>query len=97
MRGPGSTSNLLAGNTAVAGDNGLLAICYNPATDDPADPGPSNDVVRDNVLDGFPTGISASEGSSMNRFGGNVIYYHDEAYVDLNGSNLFLDNETMQL
>ena len=97
VRGGGSMDNTIQGNRAVAGDNGLLAICYNPADGTTSTAGPSRDLVRHNFLSGFGTGIQASEGSANNRFKGNRIYYLVDDYEDLNGSNAFVNNVTMQL
>ncbi len=97
VRGGGSTRNQLMGNLAQASENGLLGVCYNPAPDTPDPAGPSLDRVSNNVLIGFGTGIQASVGSAENRFASNVIYYLEDDYEDLNGSNVFVGNRTMQL
>lgn len=97
VRGPGSMNNYLIGNSATAGEFGLLGICYNPAPDSPDPEGPSNDRVQGNLLNGFGVGIQVSEGSANNRFVENAIYYLDSAWEDANGSNTFLRNLTVQL
>lgn len=96
VRGPRSHGNRIARNRVVAGRNGLLAICYNPAPGgDPA--GPRDDRVRRNQLIGFDTGISASAESARNVFERNWILYQTSAYEDLNGTNVFRDNRTRRI
>ncbi|MDX1419423.1 MAG: hypothetical protein R3181_05600 [Rubricoccaceae bacterium] len=97
VRGPGSMSNYLIGNSATAGAFGLLGICYNPAPDTTDPEGPSGDRVQGNLLNGFGVGIQVSEGSANNLFVENAIYYLDAAWEDANGSNTFLRNLTFQL
>jgi nitrous oxidase accessory protein NosD len=96
VRGGGSVGNRVRWNDAVAGANGLLGICYNPAPNAGPD-GPSGDEVRHNTLSRFGTGIQASAGSAKNRFVANVIRYFSSPYEDLNGSNEFLRNRTEQV
>lgn len=96
VRGGGSFENRILHNTARAGDNGLLAICYNPAPGgDPT--GPDSDYVRGNNLVRFGVGVSASAGSTNNVFVRNRIRYFSDDYVDLNGSNVFENNNTRQI
>jgi hypothetical protein len=96
VRGGGSYRNRIQHNSAVGGDHGLLGICYNPTMGEgPA--GPTNDDVRHNLLDRFGTGIQTSEGSANNRFSSNTIRYFNLAWQDLNGTNDFLHNDTMQI
>ena len=96
VRGAGSHDNAIRFNRVDAGDHGLLGICYNPAPGvDPA--GPQYDRVTRNVLMRFGTGISASAQSADNLFSRNEIAYFDAAYRDLNGSNLFVGNNTVKL
>jgi hypothetical protein len=96
VRGNGSRHNRIAGNDAVAGDNGLLAVCYNPAEGE-GEAGPRHDVVRRNRLSRFNIGIRTSDESSHNRFVMNLIEYFEAPWVDLNGTNEFIDNKTIQL
>ncbi len=96
VRGAQSYENRIQQNTASAGLNGLLGICYNPASGEgPA--GPQRDQVMQNTLDGFPTGIQASDESTNNRFVANIIRFTAAAYEDRNGSNRFVGNQTTDL
>ncbi|MGH1364176.1 MAG: hypothetical protein ACRBF0_11500 [Calditrichia bacterium] len=96
VRGGNSFENRILNNTARAGDNGLLAICYNPAPGgDPA--GPHDDVVRGNNLVRFGVGISASAESTNNYFVRNRIRFFNDDYVDANGSNVFENNNSRQI
>lgn len=96
VRGGDSHGNRIAENEVVGGEHGLLAICYNPAPGgDPA--GPHNDQVSRNRLDRFGTGISASAQSTENAFTRNRIRYFTSAWVDRNGTNLFVNNRTEQI
>jgi hypothetical protein len=96
VRGAGSHDNVIRFNHVMAGDHGLLGICYNPAPDG-GPSGPQHDRVSRNVLQRFGTGISASAQSVMNTFARNEIAYFDGAYRDLNGTNVFANNSTQQL
>lgn len=96
VRGPGSYQNLLRRNTVVAGEHGLLGICYNPAPGGGPE-GPQNDLVERNRLSRFGTGIQTSAGSERNVFRRNLIEYFVSPYEDLNGTNVFRDNVTEQL
>ncbi len=96
VRGAGSYGNRIARNEVTGGQNGLLGICYNPAAGaGPA--GPTHDDVRKNSLIRFGKGIQTSEGSAYNRFAANTIYYFVVAWEDLNGTNEFPHNDTMQV
>lgn len=96
VRGGESYRNQLARNHVLGGQNGLLAICYNPASG--AGPvGPREDRVSFNVLSRFGTGVSASAESAENTFAHNWIRYFDAPYEDLNGTNEFRRNHTQQL
>lgn len=96
VRGAGSYSNHVFRNEIVAAANGLLAICYNPASG-MGPSGPHEDLVSSNLLARFRTGIQASAGSAENRFTDNFIRYFDSAYEDFNGTNEFERNRTEQL
>jgi parallel beta-helix repeat protein len=96
VRGAGSHGNHIRHNVVVGGDHGLLAICYNPAPgSDPA--GPREDIVEQNFLARFGTGIAASSQSERNVFARNVIRYFVSAWTDLNGTNVFRDNRAVQI
>lgn len=96
VRGGGSESNRLRWNEVTGGTHGLLGICYNPAPNADA-AGPSGDFVHGNALRRFGKGIQASAGSAKNRFVGNVIEYFAAAYEDLNGTNVFERNRSVQV
>ncbi len=96
VRGGGSFENRIAWNSVVGGDNGLLGICYNPAMGE-GSAGPQRDVVQANFLCGFGGGIQTSAESVENHFRFNTIRYFSFAYQDLNGSNVFSDNNTAQI
>ncbi len=96
VRGGGSYNNTIVRNTVEAGANGLLGICYNPASGE-GSAGPQNDFVAQNFLNRFGVGIQASAGSEQNKFNHNTIYYFNKAWEDFNGSNEFQDNRTMQV
>lgn len=96
VRGGGSYGNRIQRNSAVGGNQGLLGICYNPAVGE-GEAGPTDDDVRHNLLDRFGTGIQTSAGSANNRFSFNTIRYFNLAWQDLNGTNEFLHNQTMQI
>ena len=96
VRGGGSYENVIRRNEVVAGDHGLLGICYNPAMGEgPA--GPRKDRVTYNTLNRFNTGIQTSAQSERNLFRNNSISYFTAAYEDLNGSNIFERNRTRQI
>ena len=93
VRGSGSADNRIQLNTILAGNNGLLGICYNPVPGE-GEAGPSDDTVKLNSILGFQTGIQASVGSTNNLFTLNTIEYLVAPYEDLNGSNTFVRNQT---
>ncbi len=95
VRGGGSWGNRIAGNTITANTNGALGICYNPAGS--GSEGPRGDLVSGNLISGFPTGISISEGSRANIFRGNTIAFVNAAIDDLNGTNDVTENVSIQL
>jgi len=90
VRGGQSWGNRIGNNTITAGTNGALGICYNPAPGD--DQGPRADLVFDNVITGFNTGIQASVNSMQNLFRGNTISYRVSAIEFLNDTNQDIDN-----
>lgn len=96
VRGGGSAANRIQLNTILAGANGLLGICYNPAPG-AGDAGPTDDTVKLNRILGFRTGIQASAGSTNNLFTLNTIEYLVAPYEDRNGSNTFVRNRTSEV
>ncbi|MGH7493718.1 MAG: NosD domain-containing protein [bacterium] len=96
VRGGGSHNNFITRNSAEAGANGLLGVCYNPASGE-GDAGPTNDFVVQNFLSRFGTGIQASSGSANNRFNHNRINYINKPWEDFNGTNEFTGNRTKQV
>ena len=96
VRGGDSEGNRITRNRILADDNGLLAICYNPAEGE-GSAGPHDDTVVNNVLKRFATGIATSAGSENNRFLSNRIEFFREAWTDANGSNIFRNNRTKRL
>jgi hypothetical protein len=96
VRGGESHRNRIAGNRAIAGDHGLLAVCYNPAPGE-GDAGPTNDLVRRNLLSRFATGIQTNTGAANNTFSRNRIEYFVSPWEDLNGTNHFINNEEVPL
>lgn len=96
IRGAGSYENVLSRNRVVGGSNGLLGVCYNPAGGGGPE-GPTRDRVANNLFSRFGTGIQTSEGSAQNLFVGNVIEYFVAAWQDLNGTNTFRNNRTVQV
>lgn len=96
VRGGGSFENRIRRNEVLGGTNGLLAICYNPATGE-GPVGPTKDQVEKNLLCRFGTGIQASAGSTDNSFNSNIIKYFNSAWEDFNGTNQFRNNKTMQI
>lgn len=97
VRGEGSGGNRISGNLITGGDNGELAICYNPAPGESSG-GPEGDLVTDNVISRFRRGLSLSADSVGNVVRDNTIAYFDisiqEATED---SNLIEDNHLVQI
>jgi hypothetical protein len=97
VRGEGSGGNLVADNVVTGGDNGELAICYNPAPDETSG-GPDGDLVTGNLISRFRRGLSLSDGSA-----GNVVRDNTVAYFDIDiqeadpGANLIEDNHLQQI
>ena len=95
VRGGQSGGNRIMNNTITAGMNGLLAICYNPA---PADEnGPRGDLIDNNLMSGFGTGISFSSQSLYNVVKNNTIFYRTSAFESESESNQDLMNTKVQL
>jgi hypothetical protein len=95
VRGGRSGGNRIVNNTITAGMNGLLAVCYNPAPDD--DNGPRGDLIDDNLMSGFGTGLSFSSGSLNNVVKNNTIFYRTSAFESESATNQDRMNPKVQL
>ena len=85
----------MGNNTITANTNGAIGVCYNPAGDDPE--GPRGDLVHNNLITGFGTGITASATSRYNVFRENTIAYLTQALDLMNDTNQDVDNITVPL
>lgn len=94
VRGGGSSGNRIADNTITAGTNGALGICYNPAPGDPT--GPRGDLVANNLISGFTTGIQVVAASTANLFRDNTIIFRRMPF-DPPGSPQDVDNAKIAL
>jgi len=96
VRGEGSGGNRVTDNVITGGDQGELAICYNPAPGETG--GPDGDLISGNLVSRFRRGMSFSDGSA-----GNVIRDNTVAYFDLGiseaamGDNLIEENHLVQI
>lgn len=97
VRGGDSRGNRIEGNTITATMNGILGICYNPAPGDPR--GPRGDLIADNLISGYNTGVQMSEMSMYNVVQGNTIAYNagGGGFDFRNDTNQNLDNVTVPL
>jgi hypothetical protein len=96
VRGGGSAGNRFASNTITGGQNGQLGICYNPAPNG-GSAGPRGDLVYNNSIARFRTGISLSTESAANIIRDNDIAYLVQAINEASpGTNLLLDNASVQ-
>jgi len=75
--------------------NGVFGICYNPADDDPG--APKGDLVKGNLIRGFPTAIQISGRSDFNVIDGNTLIYRVAALENPNATNIAMDNRTTQI
>lgn len=96
MRGGNSARNRIFLNTVMGGDMGLLAICYNPAPDAGPD-APDNDRIYLNYLHRFGAGIQFQTEAADNVVKHNWIGYFNAPWEDLNGTNIFRANHTVEL
>ncbi|REJ75110.1 MAG: hypothetical protein DWQ36_06060 [Acidobacteria bacterium] len=80
VRGANSSGNYITGNTITGGDNGELAICYNPAPGGTG--GPSGDLIAGNLISRFRRGFSFSADSAGNVLQGNTFAYFDLGIVE---------------
>lgn len=99
VRGGSSGANTIKANTLSGGENGQLGICYNPAPDgDPATDGPAGDLVAENHVSRFRTGIQTSPASVGNLFVRNYLNYIEQAVEEQSpGSNTFANNQEIAL
>jgi len=97
VRGDGSGGNRIYENLLTGGDNGELAICYNPAPGQSGG-GPHGDLVVDNVISRFRRGLSLSTDSSGNVVRDNTIAFFE---IDIQeatpGTNIIEDNDEIQI
>lgn len=96
MRGGNSSRNQIYLNSIMGGDMGLLGICYNPAPGEGAD-APDNDKIFLNYVSRFGAGIQFKEEAGYNKVKLNWIGYFNAPWEDLNGTNQFGANHTVQL
>ncbi len=96
IRGGDSMRNRIYLNSAVGGDNGLLAICYNPAPDADMD-APDRDRIQLNYLARFGVGVQFAGEAIDNLVRLNAIKYFVSPWEDLSGGNRFVRNRTVQL
>lgn len=91
VRGGGSGGNRIVENTITGAMNGMLGICYNPVPGSPA--APQGDLVYNNLISRFTTGIATSDQTRNNIFRENDIAYFSMPVSEaVAGSNLFVDN-----
>lgn len=97
VRGDASSGNHLADNLITGGNNGELAICYNPAPGATSG-GPSGDLISGNIVSRFRRAVSFSADSVSNVLRGNTLAYFDLGAVEATaGSNVFADNDEVQM
>lgn len=97
VRGGGSGGNRIGLNTLTGGQNGQIGICYNPdGSGSPA--GPAGDLVYNNLVSRFRTGIQTSAGTAGNIFRENSIAYVQQAIQQITpGQNVFEGNASIQI
>lgn len=97
VRGGGSGGNRIAGNTLIGGQNGQIGICYNP--DGSASmAGPKGDLVYNNLVSRFNTGIQTSTQTLGNIFRENDIAFFQQAIQEITaGSNVFAENTSIAI
>jgi len=94
VRGSRSGGNRISDNTITSGTNGVLGICYNPAPNDPN--GPRGDLIANNLISGFGTGIQVTN-SASNVFRDNTIVYRTSAFESMGANDLDMENVKVQL
>ena len=95
VRGSRSFGNRIQDNTLTAMANGVFGICYNPADDDPG--APKGDLVKGNLIRGFPTAIQISGRADYNVIDGNTLIYRIAALENPNATNIAMNNRTTQI
>jgi parallel beta-helix repeat protein len=96
VRGEGSGGNRVTDNVITGGDQGELAICYNPVPGGSG--GPDGDLVAGNLVSRFRRGMSFSDGSAGNVVRDNTVAYFDLDIVEASpGQNLIEDNRVVQI
>jgi hypothetical protein len=71
---------------------GFRGIFYDSQTSSP-----HNDLVKNNLITKFRTGIIANTTSGYNKFNGNTIGFYDNSYLNTDSTNEFLFNTYKQL
>jgi Right handed beta helix region len=98
VRGEASTGNRITTNQITGGDNGELAICYNPAPGEATPAGPDGDLIYANLISRFRRGIVLSAGSVGNQVLENHLAYFDLSVQEATaGDNLISDNPSQQI
>jgi len=96
VRGGFSAGNRIGQNVITGGQNGQLGVCYNPAPSG-GDAGPRGDLVYNNNISRFRTGISLSRESVANVIRENDIAYLVQAISEASpGTNVLVDNSAVQ-
>lgn len=96
VRGEGSGGNRVTDNVITGGDQGELAICYNPAPSEAG--GPDGDLVSGNLISRFRRGMSFSDGSAGNTVRNNTVAYFDLGISEaVMGENLIEENQLVQI
>lgn len=70
--------------------NGVCDICYNAADDDTG--APKGDLVKGNLIRGFPTAIQINGRADYNDIDGNTLIYRVAALESINASNILMNN-----
>lgn len=95
VRGGMSSGNRIARNTITAASNGVLGICYNPASDDPM--GPAGDLIQDNLIQGFGVSIQMSGLSRYNIMRGNALVFKESGIESRNPTNVAEGNTEVKV
>ena len=95
VRGSRSFGNRIEGNTITGTTAGAFGICYNPADGDTA--APKGDLVKGNLIRGYPAAIQMSLRSDYNVVTGNTLIYTMEGVLNENPSNVVKDNTLVKI